>query len=174
MEIIDTIKAHPIVAVVAGIVLVWGLSRVLGNSSGGNTSDPNVAAYYQAASAQTQAGDAVQIAQIQAQSGTAQALIAGSTSVTNNTTWANTDLSTVQSNNSVAPVLAQEQTNQTLISALAGVASLPGTTTTSTTHGFLGGGGTYTTYTPNAAAVNASQELASMESLLGTGLHANH
>ena len=174
MEIIEQVKKHPAIAVLGAVIVIWGVSRVLGGSgqsSNSTSSDPNVAAYYNAASAQAQAGDAVQIAQIQAQASTAQDLISTSGDVTNNTTWANTDLSETQSNNAtslvVAPIEAQATTQQSLISTLGSIASLPGTTTTSTTHGIFGGGGTYTTYTPNPSATTAAEELSSLESLIG-------
>lgn len=181
MQIIEWAKEHPAPAIIGGLVIVWGLSRVLTGSSGSNAGNANsAAAFYAAEAAQAQAGDAVQIAQIQAQSQTAQTLIAGATSVTNNTIWAQTDLATTQSNNAaaevIAPIQAQASVNNNLINTLGTVAQLPGQTITSTSHssglfGLFGGDSTSTQYVPNPAAVSAANDL---QSLLGSGLYAAH
>lgn len=176
MEAVNWAKHHPVPAVVGGIVLLYLVFHFLGgggSSSNGASAD---AAYYAAQAAQTQAGDAVQIAQINAQATTAQTKIAGDTSVTNNTTWATTDLAETQSNNAVATQIAPYQEEASIIASLSQIASLPGSTTStsSKSNGFLGIGGgnkTVTTYTPNPSATSASSLL---DELLNGGFSSMH
>lgn len=176
MDVVNWASHHKPLAIGGAVVIVLGFLYLMrGNSTAASSGDSGASAYYAAQSAQAQAGDAVQIAQIQAQAGTAQLGIASSASVTNNTTWANTDLAETQSNNAVAPALAQYGYQTSAIEALAGVASTPGSTvsTTKKSSGFLGIGGgskTTTSYVPDPAAVNASNLIGQ---LLGNGFNAS-
>jgi hypothetical protein len=174
----DYAKAHPAI-VIGGLVgiaaLYWLLSR--GNSSStGQVAQANAtatSAYYAAESAQGTAGDQLAATAIAAQASTAQDQINANASVTNNNTWASTDLAETLSNNqtetTIAPAVLSAQTQQSLYSALQSVASLPPITTTSTSNnsGFLGIGAsssTSTNVTANPSATSAAQELANLES----------
>lgn len=181
MQIWDWAKSHPVEA--GAIVFVGGLAAIFllrAFSGGGGSSpsgDPNAAAYYAAESAQGQAGDALQAVQIQSQAQTAQTQIAADASVTNNTTWAGTDLATTQSNNATLIATAPYALQNNLISSLAGVASIPGATVTTQSSesdgGFFGLGAstsssTNSVYQPNPAALDASGLL---KELVTNGYH---
>lgn len=176
---VSWVKHHPVPAIIAAAVIFYLFSRLFGGSNNAASNNSNaVAAYYAASAAQAQAGDALQATQIQAQAQTAQTLIAGQTSVTNNTTWANTDLAETQSNNATQVAIAPYQAQASIVNALSNVASTPGSIVTSTkkSNGFFGIGGgskTTSTYVPDPAAVNASDLLS--EFLNGAnGFHPAH
>ena len=176
---ISYVKENPLIigAGVFGIGAIYLLSRAGGGgNAAGQVAQANstaTAAYYAAESAQGTSGNQLMQTQIEANAATAIAQIQAGTSTTNNTTWANADVTQTLSNNqtavTIAPIQAQATTAQDLIGSLTQVAELPGTTTTSNSKsdGFLGIGGsnkTTTTTTPNPAAAAASSELASLES----------
>jgi hypothetical protein len=178
-KVISYVKSNPLVIGVGlfGIGAIYLLSRGSGGAAAGQIAQANstaTAAYYAAESAQGTAGDQLAMAQINANAATSIAGIQAGTSVTNNTTWANADVTQTLSNNqtalAIAPVQAQAQTAQDLIGSLTQIAELPATTSTSTSKdgGFFGIGGgskTTTTTTPNPAAATATAQLASLESL---------
>ena len=172
------VKAHPVPVALGAVVIVGGLyvlTRGGGGGAAGAQASANataVSAYYAAESQQGQANDAVQIASIEAQSGTTQTLLNDQTSVANNTTWANADTSQTASTNATALAIAPYQTQNNLYSDLTQVASLPPTTSTSTNNnsGFFGIGASSSTSTsvvPNANASNAANEL---DQLIGSYL----
>lgn len=179
-KIMTFVEAHP-VEVGAGVVAVGLLLYFTLASGGGSQSGASSAAdaYYAAQSADAQAGDAVQVAQINAQAGTAQTGLNDTASVTENNTWASTDLAENASNNATSVSLAPFSVEAAGIGALAGAASAPPITTTTSnqSNGFglfgihIGGGSsTTTTVSPNPASINAVQEI---EQLLN-GFQAGH
>lgn len=165
------VKAHPVqTALMAGAAVVV-LYFVLGgggssSSSGSNQEAALQNAYFQAEGLQAQSGAAIQVANINASAATDQAQIAATTSVANNTTWANTDLGITESNNQSATAALPYATEDNLISALSGIASQTQTTTTQKkSSGFFGiGGGSsaITTTAPTTAALNAANYLSEL------------
>ena len=187
MDVVGEAKKHPVLAGITVFVGGYILLKTLGlfGASGGSSSggsDPNVAAYYAAESAQAQSGNALQAVQIQTAAQTAQTLIGANASVVNNATWASTDLATTKANDAAAQAIAPYNVQNNLISTLGQVASVPGGTSTTTsstggTSGFFGIGATpsqsstSSVYVPNPAAVDASGLLSS---LVTNGLIAGH
>lgn len=159
---------------VLGLLYVFGFFG--GGSSGGGSNAAADAAYFSAQSAQAQAGDAVQVAQIQANASTAQAAIAGNVSTTNNTTWANADLSTTENNNQAATAVAPFAAQETLYNDLASIAAQPPIVTTKSSSGFFGiGASTKQSVTPNPSATNASDLLSQLiTENTGNGFIAGH
>lgn len=176
------VKKHPLEIGALAVVSVGVLFLLLRGSGGSSQSSDNsdASAYYAAQSAQAQAGDALAAVQIQTQGATAQDLINAQASVTNNNTWASTDLAETQSNNATAVQLAPYAVQNNLVSTLGGVASQTSTTTSSVsqggTSGFFGIGATPATSSsssvtaPTASAEEASDELSS---LLSSGFFAS-
>ena len=75
-------------------------------------------------------------------------------------TWPSVSSAATASNNATAIATAPYHLASDYIGALAGVASKPGSTTTSSSNGFFGiGGGTSTSYTPDPAAIAAGNQL---------------
>lgn len=171
MNIGSWIKEHPFET--GGLVFVAGAALLFllrsGGGGGASSSDQASAdaAYYQAQSASVQSGNALQAVQVQAQASTTQDLINASADVTNNNTWATTQLAETQSTNATATQLAPYQTEGQLISTLGSVASIPPTTVTNSystggSPGFFGIGATpsksvsTTSIVPNQAATDAA------------------
>jgi hypothetical protein len=168
-RVFSWIKSNPVMAaaIAVGTLAVLYFMGFFGSSASSSqaSSDAATAAsYYAAESAQGVAGDELQAEQINAQATTAQTLIGASADVSNNQTWAATDLAMNQSNNqaamSVAPIAEQES----LISTLGNVAALPPVTTTTskTSSGFLGigaGSSTNVSVQPNPISLQATQLL---------------
>jgi hypothetical protein len=161
-------EAHPVPvaigAVAIGLVLLWlmgsGSSAQASDASGGG-GDP-AAAYFAAASAQAQAGDAVQIAQINAQAETAQTLIGANAATANATTWATAQTSQTLNTNatqvSLAPFAVQAGAVQGLSQA---ALTAPISNTTPGNSGFFGlfSSGPTTTTTPSPVATSAVNQL---------------
>lgn len=170
MNVLEWAKAHPAEAGIGAFVVGLGALYAFGffgSSSTSNSGSTLAATYLQAQTAQAQAGDQVQIAQIQGQNATAQTAIAAGASVANNQTWANTNLQETYSNNAASTAIAPYAVQNNLISTLGQVASQPPTVTTShsSSSGFFGlGGGSSTTQTitPNPAATQAAGTLSSL------------
>ena len=175
MNVVAWAKDHPAEAGVGAFVVGLGILYALGffsSSSSSNSSGALGQAYLQAQAATAQAGDQVQIAQIQGQNATAQTAIAAGASVDNNTTWANTNLQETYSNNAASTAIAPYAVQSALIGTLGQIASQPPTVTTSSSNdsGFFGiGGGSKTTQTitPNPAAASAAQLLGNLSSSFG-------
>lgn len=172
-KVIEWAEHNPAMAGIGVVVIGLGLLYVMGGLGGGGGDSSGAAAYYAAQSAQAQSGNALQAVQIQAQAQTTQTLIAAQTSVANNTTWADTSVTNTAANNAAALALAPYDVQNSLIDTLGQIAEKPGavTTTSSKSNGFLGiGGGTKITsnYTPDPAAVNASDLL---NQLITNGLY---
>lgn len=173
-KIIEFAETHP-VPVAIGVVVV-GLALFLLLSPKGGSSDGGAAAAYYAANAATaQAGDAVQIAQIQAQAGTAQTQLVTGASVSNNTTWATADVTMNAANDATQISLAPFAVQSEAIGALAQGASAPPLTSSSSgsSNGFFGlfgGSHSSTTQTANPIALAAEQELVA----LINGFNAGH
>ncbi len=170
MHVLEWTKAHPAEAGVGAFVVGLGVLYALGffgSSSSAQGGGALAQTYLQAQTAQAQAADQVQIAQIQGQNATDQTAIAAGASVANNTTWANTNLQETYSNNAASTAIAPYAVENNLVTTLGRVASIPPTVTTSksSSSGFFGiGGGSSTTQkiTPNPAAVSAGQTLAGL------------
>lgn len=170
MKILEYAKSHPYV--VGGGVFVLGALFLLsrgggGSQQGGGTDAALGQAYYAALAAQSHDSAAVQVAQIQADSGTAQTQLTTGAATHIQDTWAATNLAENAQNNQAAIAMAPYATEQELIATLGQVAQLPGSTVTNTSHssGFFGIGGgskTTTTYVPNPAAQGASNTLADL------------
>lgn len=172
-------ESHPVPVglgvFVIGLVVVYLFSRNSAASSdpSGQIAQANsvaTSAYYAAEGQQGAAGDALQTAMVNANAAVAINGQNTGASVTNNTTWANTDLAETTSTNAAATAIAPYNTENNLISTLGTVAQQPGTvvTTQSTDDGFLGIGGgssTSTKVVPNPAATSAATELASLETM---------
>ncbi len=176
------IKSHPLEA--GGAVLVAGIAFIFLRGSGSSSSsssnqDTGAAAYYAAESAQAQAGDALQAVQIESQAQTAQTGLNDATTLAVQQTWANTNLATTNANNAEATTLAPYQTEQSLFSTLGSIASLPGTTVTSTNSsgnsGFFGIGASSKTSTSTSVIPNPSAENADslLQELLTSGFNAS-
>lgn len=166
-KVIEWAEANPAMAGIGVVVVGLGLLYVMGGLGGGGGSNSGAAAYYAAQSAEAQSGNALQAVQIQANATTAQMQIAADTSVANNTTWASTSVTNIAANNSAAIALAPYQLQNNLIDELGNIASKPGAvvTNTSSSKGFFGIGGgskTTSTYTPDPAAVHASDLLSQL------------
>jgi hypothetical protein len=177
-------KDHPVVATLATLIggyFVLSAIGLIGGGRGGDGSGSDtaaVAAYYSAQGTQAQSANQLQEAQILAQAQTAQTLITTNADVSNNTTWANTQLALQQDNNQTAMSLAPYSVEEELVSTLGSIASLPPTTTTtskssSLLDGLFGGLGksskTTTTVTPNPNAQSAAQILAQLSDSLWPG-----
>jgi hypothetical protein len=170
---VQLVEKHPILT--GAVVFVGGLALLtmfglLGGSKGSSSGAGNsgeVSDYFGAETANAQAGDAVQIAAIQAQAGTAQTSLNDTAAVTINgvNTAASTEIN--DSNNATAISLAPFGVEAAIASALeaigvAGAENPLSSTSTSTNNGFFGiGGGTSTTHTisPNPAAGEAGETL---------------
>jgi hypothetical protein len=167
-------QQHPVetgLGVVAVGVLLWLMLGQGGGSSASSGQAQLASAYYGAQSADAQAGDAVQIATINAQAATTQALASDATQSGVNSTWASTDLAEVQSNNASAATLAPYAVQSQAVGALTSALQAPNVVSTKQTAGFLGfGRGSSTTVSPNPIAINASAELAG----LINGFNAGH
>lgn len=170
-KIVSYAKEHPIAtALMAGvaIVAVFYFTSAGSSSSSGQSSDQLALqnAYFQAEGLQAQSGAAIQVANINASAATDQAQIAATTSVANNTTWANTDLGITQSNNQSATAALPYAEEDNLISALSGIASQTQTTSTANkSSGFFGigaGSSAVTTTAPTTAALNAANYLSEL------------
>lgn len=87
--------------VVVGLIILWALGAFKGGGGASTvaTGDTGSAAFFAAQAAQAQANDQVQLAQIVTGAATAQAGIASTTSITNNTTWANTQEQEAENDN---------------------------------------------------------------------------
>lgn len=166
MNALEYAKSHPYI--IGGGVFVLGalflLSRGGGSSSGSGTDAALGSAYYAALSAQSHDSAAVQVAQIQATSGTAQTELTTGAATHIQDTWAATNLAENAANNQAAIAMAPFATEQELIATLGQVAQLPGTTSTSTKSnsgffGLFGGSKSTSVYTPNPAAQGASDTL---------------
>jgi hypothetical protein len=164
-------KEHPVMLGV-GVFAVGGLFLLLmsqgqgggSNSSSGGQAGSDASAYYAAESADDQAGDNVQIAQINAQATTAQTQLNDAAYTSVQSTWASTQLQEQQGQNATAITLAPDTIASSLITALGQIASLPPTTTTTSksSSGFLGigsGKSTTTTTTANPSSVAATSAL---------------
>lgn len=169
MKVIEWAKSHP---VPAGLILVGGGFVVLmvlrgsgGSGSASAADSTNAAAYYAAQAEQTQSGNQVQMTQIAAQAATAQAAIQAGADTTNATTWANAAVTQDQSNNAASMALAPYQVQESAISSLSSLASLPPVTTTKSSNGFFGiGASTKTTSAPDPAAIAAASYLGDIAS----------
>jgi len=170
------VKEHPVPTALGavGVAVVFYLITRGGSSSSdaGQIASANAtatSAYYAAEGQQGAAGDQLQATAIAAQAQTAQTQITTDAATQQASIWASEGLATTQANDATAAQLAPYQVQGQLITTLGQVASLPPTSTTSTSSnsGFLGIGAsskTSTTVTPNAAALSASSELAALES----------
>ena len=173
-------EKHPVPTgigvVVVGLIMIYVLTPKGGGGGTNTASDAAAAsAYYAASSAQAQAGDAVQMAQIQANAATTIALGSDAASVTNNNTWSATNQAENADNNATAITLAPFAVQSQAVAALNTAAQAPNITTVthSTDNGFFGiGGGSSntTTVSPNPVAVNAIDEL----NTLINGFHPGH
>lgn len=157
-------KSHPYI--VGGAVFAIGALFLVMRGSGGGAqqaSDAGLAgAYYGAIAADktsaaqeviatTNANAAVDLGQIQADAYTHV-----------QDTWADVSNNATESNNAAAIATAPYQLASQYIGALASVASKPGVTTTSNDSGFFGiGASSSSSYTPDPAAVAASNQLTS-------------
>jgi hypothetical protein len=125
-----------------------------------STDSGGASAYYSAVTADAVAGNQLQMATVNATAATDIAQITADTSVTNNHTWADTQLAEANGQNSVTIATAPYSFYNSLVQVLGGVASKPGATTTKTSNGFLGiGGGSSSSYTPDPAATIAASQL---------------
>lgn len=190
MNILGWAKDHPWeaggIAFVGGIAVLYLLGMFKGgSSSSSNTTDPNVAAYYQAEAAQAAAGDQLQATQIAATAQTAQTISTNQANVDINNTW------------------ATNQTQQDLINQVGALANDTGTVLTDTTTSnnsavwgpsgssgsglfglfsgstYNGGAGNQQTYTHSTQTIAANAEQATGAGLLaslvnGGGYHAAH
>lgn len=178
------VKAHPLitggVVFVGGLILLGSLG-VFGGGGGGSQSGNSASGggevddYLQAQSTEAQAGDAVQVAAINAQAGTAQTQLNDAAAISINNTGTAADVTENAGNNATAITLAPDEVQASLFSALASIASQPGgeNKTTSTNSGFLGiGAGSSATekYVPNPAAETAADTLtAALQQFSSTG-----
>jgi hypothetical protein len=160
-------KHHP-VTVGVGVVGVGLLLLYLMNSGGssGGSGGGADAEYYAAQSAQAQAGDAVQIAQIQAQSSTTQTQLNDQASVLNTGTVASSDLAATENTNATNVALAPFAVQAGVVSGLSQAALTPPITNTQVNPGNSGFFGlfstpttTQTTVTPSPVATNAVDQL---------------
>jgi len=162
-KLISWAKEHPTEATIGGLVAGLAVLYFMGFFSGGGQAQAgadNASAYYAAQAAQTQSGNAVQIAQIEAQSGTAQDLIAANANVQNSQIWSQVGLQETQANDQASMSMAPFQTEAQYISTLGQIASLPPLVSSSSSSGFLGiGAGSKTTSTPNPNAMAAAANL---------------
>lgn len=170
-------EKHPVPVgvgvVVVGLGLLWLMSS--GSASGGDASnaaaggDP-AAAYFAAASAQAQAGDAVQIAQIEGQSATTQTLLNDQASIANATTWSGAQTTQAAGVNATQIALAPFAVQEGAVTALGTAVQAPPVTQTTTTggssnSGFFGlfgsssGPSTSTSVFPNPVATSAVNNL---------------
>lgn len=173
--------AHPVPTALGVVVLGLGFLYVTGALGGGGSSDAagaaaSAGAYYQAQELQAASNNQVQMTSINANAAVTLGLDQDSTSIANNTTWANNSASINQQNNNAAIALAPYSTQNNLIDSLTAVAGLPPTTSTTTKKApslfgiSLGTSKTSTVQTANPAAVSALNQL---EELLN-GFQASH
>lgn len=124
-----------------------------GSSSGANSDAGEVGDYFAAESAQAQAGDEVDIAQISAQAGTAQTALNDNATEAVNTTWANADTAINASNNATTVAVAPYSAVGAIAQALSGVTEQ---TVTSESTGAKVGFGPFSVSTPATKTVAPS------------------
>lgn len=180
-DAIDWVGKHPVTtgAIVVGAGLIWILLSQQGASQGGNSTD--AAAFYQASAAQGVAGDQLQIAEINAQAGTAQALINANANENINSTWATADTTQTQITGTTQIALAPFAVQSNIGADIASAANAPVLTNTYSDSsskqvgfgfgglgglfGISGGGSRSTSYTSqhaNPAATEGEQLLAGL------------
>lgn len=176
---IDYAGKHPYVT--GGVILVGGFAvlSLFGafrgpSSAGASNGGGSVDAYLSAQSADAQAGDAVQIAAIQAQAGTAQTQLNDNAAITINSVGTAADVTENASNNATALSSAPFDVEAVIAQALGAIGAQPPTTvkTVSTNNGFFGiGGGTTssTSVVPNPASENAAETLSQALSQFSPG-----
>jgi hypothetical protein len=160
-------EKNPLVAGVAAFGIGFVVLYFLGFFSpkaAASTDAGGASAYYSAVTADAVSGNQLQMATVNATAATDIAQITADTSITNNHTWADTQLAEQNGSNAVqltlAPLAAKTSIFQNIITNLGGIASKPGTTTTKNNNGFFGiGGGSSTSYTPDPAATIAAAQL---------------
>lgn len=150
MDLGGFIKDHPIMLAI-GVFVVGFIVLSSGNQGGG---DGGAGAFYAAQAASKTSGDAVMIAQINANSSDKQALAYIDAQKSINTTWAGNQLATTQITANTAVSLAPYQVQSSYLEAVGNLAAQPSTVTTSTkkSGGIFGIGGskkTTQTVTPN-------------------------
>jgi|SRR6185437_2154234 len=185
MNVIAFAKEHPVEVgagiFVGGFALIYLLRALSGGSSNAAAQGNAQAAFLAAQSAQAQSGNALAAAENTNQAQTAQTLIGANASVINNQTWAtaqqqgNTvNAQIAQTNANAAVAMAPYSVSSQLISALGSVASLPGSTVTSTSSdsGFFGLGASSSSsssYVPNPSATAAGSTLGALAGNLSSG-----
>lgn len=156
-------KHHPYI-IGGGVFAIGALFLIMrgsGGSSQQSSTDAGLAsAYYGAISTDKTAAAQEQIATTNANAAVDLGQIQADAYTHVQDTWADVSSSATESNNATAIATAPYQLASNYISALAGVASKPGVTTTSNDSGFFGiGASSSSSYTPDPAAVAAGNTL---------------
>lgn len=158
---IEYVKHNPVVGGLGVFAIGLAVLYFLGFFKSA-PADNGAGAYYAATVADATSGNQLQSDYVNAAAATAQAGIAADAYATVQSKWADTQLAITNSNNDVAPTLADAQTEQYLIG---GLTQLAGQTQTvqSKNNGFFGiGGSKSTTVAPTPLATSSGDALATL------------